>query len=270
MIIHASSALDYYSEHIQLQYSKTFDDSQIFIHTDIAEIPKAHILQRWTKTARYVIPNNIRSKCAGSTQEFSKVYQQTQIYGKALEVARKGNYNFDTCEIVMYYLQKAERKVDELMRNQREQANEATNGTAGQGKEPIEMYSTTDTEGVSANKYGASGSCAGMSDEELMNIKAPPRPKVSGKLKQRRYMSFLDKMPKKKGTKTKGTVPVEKMKAGKQVKLIVKKAVNKSRAKPTSTKITPHCTKCRTAGHNKARCPEASGYDGDEEDRVQT
>jgi len=35
-------------------------------------------------------------------------------------------------------------------------------------------YTSSDTEAKSGNRYGASGSCAGMSDEEVMKIKAPP------------------------------------------------------------------------------------------------
>jgi hypothetical protein len=47
-------------------------------------------------------------------------------------VARKGNFNFDTCDIVMKYLQKAERKVDEFMQMRRlvEQAKGPQNGNS--------------------------------------------------------------------------------------------------------------------------------------------
>jgi hypothetical protein len=85
----------------------------VFIYIGVSEIATAHIMQRWTRKACDLIPNNLRIKCAGSTEEYAKLYQQTQIYGKALEVARKGNYDFDTYDIVMKYLQKDERKVDE-------------------------------------------------------------------------------------------------------------------------------------------------------------
>ncbi|CAD6245805.1 unnamed protein product [Miscanthus lutarioriparius] len=58
------------------------------------------------------------------------VLPHSMVYGKALEVARKGNYNFDTCDIVMKCLQKAERKVDEQMQKQKEQPNVSMNGTS--------------------------------------------------------------------------------------------------------------------------------------------
>jgi hypothetical protein len=85
-------------------------------------------MQRWTKKARDVLPNNLRVKCAGSNEDHAKLYLQTQIYGKALEVARKGNFNIDTCDIVMKYLQKAERKVNEFMHKRTEEAKLRENG----------------------------------------------------------------------------------------------------------------------------------------------
>jgi hypothetical protein len=81
-------------------------------------------------------------------------------------VARKGNYNFDTCDIVMKCLQKAERKVDEQMQKQKEQPNVSMNGTSEKEMQCMANYSSSDTEAISGNRYGASGSCAGMSDED--------------------------------------------------------------------------------------------------------
>jgi len=65
-----------------------------------------------------------------SIEEYARLYQQSQIYGKELEVARKGNYDFDTYDIVMKYLQKAKRKVGELMLRRKEQAKVHLNGTS--------------------------------------------------------------------------------------------------------------------------------------------
>lgn len=46
---------------------------------------------------------------------YTKLLQQSLIYGKALKVARKGNHDFATCDIVMKYLQLAEKKIDEYI-----------------------------------------------------------------------------------------------------------------------------------------------------------
>jgi hypothetical protein len=159
-------------------------------------------MQRWTRKARDLIPNNLRIKCAGSTEEYAKLYQQSQIYGKALEVARKGNYDFDTYDIVMKYLQKAERKVDELMQKRKEESGLPSNEQSQIEKQYQAYISSSETEAISGNRYGASGSCAGMSDEEVMKIRAPPRPvNKQGRQKEKRFVSFLDKVDKSSKTK---------------------------------------------------------------------
>lgn len=50
-----------------------------------------------------MIPKNLRIKCCGSTPEYSKLMQKSLLYGKALEVARIGNEDFETYDIVMKY-----------------------------------------------------------------------------------------------------------------------------------------------------------------------
>jgi hypothetical protein len=85
-------------------------------------------------------------KCAGSTEEYAKLYQQSQIYGKALEVARKGNYNFDTYDIVMKYLQKAERKVDEWMQKRKEEVG-VPNNEQSHIETPYQAYISSSVHG---------------------------------------------------------------------------------------------------------------------------
>ena len=69
------------------------------MHTGVAEILAAHILQRCSWRARGLIPNNQRKMCWFYTEEYAKLYMQTQVCVKALEAARKGKYNFNTCDI---------------------------------------------------------------------------------------------------------------------------------------------------------------------------
>lgn len=216
-------------------------------------------MQRWTRKARDLIPSDLRVKCAGSNEEYAKLYLQTQIYGKALEVARKGNFNLETCDIVMKYLQKAERKVDEVMQKLAEEANLAHKENNEDKMHPMRNEALSESEGISANMFGASGSCAGMSDEEVMNIRAPPRPKKQGKAREKRFLSFLDKVDKKNRSK------VQKKQIGMKIKKAVARVTSQNNKKPrkskvmaTSTKITSHCKICRKPGHNSSRCPNAT------------
>jgi hypothetical protein len=99
-----------------------------------------------------------------------------------------------------------------------------------------------------------------MSDEEVMKIIAPPRAKTQGQLKEKRFLSFLDKVEKtsrSKNGKSKNGIPITSSNV--QGKQASSKGRNKKRAQATSTKITPHCKICKKAGHNKTRCPKAAG-----------
>ena len=66
-------------------------------------------------------------------------------------MARKGNYNFDTCDIVMKCLQKAERKVDEWMEKHKEHAKVSMNGTSDKEIQCMANYTSSDTEANSGN-----------------------------------------------------------------------------------------------------------------------
>lgn len=63
-------------------------------------------MQRWTRKARNI---DEASKFAGSPVVYTKQMQQSLIFAKALEVARKGGKNLANYDIVMKYLILAER-----------------------------------------------------------------------------------------------------------------------------------------------------------------
>lgn len=87
-----------------------------------------------------------------------------------------------------------------------------------------------------------------MSDEEVMRMKAPPRPKKRGAPMRKRYLSFLDTVEKKSRSKS-------QKKAGKKAGKQTSTSKNNNNLKATSTRITPHCTTCRMPGHNRTKCP---------------
>lgn len=58
---------------------------------------------------------NLRVSSYSPESNYTKLLQQSLIYGKALEVARKRNHNFATYDIVMKYPQLAEKEIDEYL-----------------------------------------------------------------------------------------------------------------------------------------------------------
>ncbi|CAN6233845.1 unnamed protein product [Urochloa humidicola] len=214
------------SEHVGLLCCHVL---RVFIHLGVSEIPEAHIMQRWTRNARDLVPLNLRVHNYKPQSDYTKLLQQSRIHGKALELARKGNHDYGTYEIGMKYLQLALKEIEEYIEEQqkRKLCAENSNGNSVSGWE-----GNSDSEAVSANRYGASGSCAGMSDDEVMRIKAPPKPITMGRPRTQRYQSLGDRIGKK------GARPRNKKASGKIV----------------GTRITRHCTRCKGVDHDRRTC----------------
>lgn len=203
---------------------------------------------RWTRHARDIIPMNLKVSCLSTTTENMKLLQQSLLYGKALEV-------------VMKFFQLAVNEVDKLIETRKLEANHAL----PKAKECVvlECVSSSDVESVSANVYGASRSSAGMSDDEVMRIKAPPVPMVQGRPRTKQMLSLLDKIKmKNKKKKDTGGITYKGKMNNKETKECSekKKSTKKRTAHDGATKITPHCSICRSAGHDKRTCPETKKH----------
>lgn len=146
---------------------------------------------------------------------------------KALEVARIGNHEFRALEVGMKYLNLAFEEITNYIEGQH---NDAALQERINEKGSVQVnQAQSDGEGVFANRYSASGSCAAMSDEEVMRIKAPPRPETHGRPRTNRYLSLSDRIDKR----TKQTRKKENIK---------------------STRITRHCRSSNKTGHDRRTC----------------
>ncbi|RLN00838.1 hypothetical protein C2845_PM06G17110 [Panicum miliaceum] len=178
----------YKRSEFKVQYIKDSDkyncdcglQEHVFIHNGVTEIPATHIVKRWTRNARDMIPMKLRY----------------------MQLAEK--------EIDRYIDEKNSGGTKEVVDNNTEHATENDCGS--------------ESEAISANRFGASRSCAGMSDDEVMRIKAPPKPLMKGRPRTQRYLSLSDRIDKKQNTK----------------KVNVKDAL---------TSITRHCRNCKQSGH---------------------
>ncbi|RLN11387.1 hypothetical protein C2845_PM09G08740 [Panicum miliaceum] len=203
---------------------------------------------RWTRHARDLIPSELRDHNYSARTDCDKLLQQSRLYGKALEVARIGNHDFGSYEIGMKHLHLALEEISKYIEDQQ-------NGVPAQGRSNgiaiiDENQSNSESESMSANRFGASGSCAAMSGDEVMRIKAPPRPQTTGRPRTNRYLSLSDRIDmRKKYTKRNGDVK--------------------------STKITRHCRNFKKAGDDRRTCtvkkvndtidPIDEGYEEDSE-----
>jgi len=153
--------------------------------------------------------------------------QQSRLYGKALEVARKGNHDFGAFEIGMKYLQLALEEIDKYIEGQQNVGTSQGNYTGNNSFD--DNGAISESESVSTNRYGASGSCAAMSDDEVMRIKAPPKQQTNGRPRSNRCLSLSDRIDRR---------------CKKQRRV----------GKNQTTKITRHCRNCKQSGHDRRTC----------------
>lgn len=176
------------------------------IRLGVPEILEAHIMTRWTRQAKDVLPENMKGHQNEKTANRPLTFQTMQLNAKALEVVSKGNTDIETLHIVMKHLNAAIKEVDCVM-SARNKIITANSECPEQGNESV----TTDHDlgiqtnvDVVGNRYGASGSSAVMSDSEGLNIKAPIANRNHGRARVNRYRSKADTAVKKLTAKRSG------------------------------------------------------------------
>ena len=142
------------------------------IRLDVAEIPEAHVMKRWTRSAKEVVPDHFKfpSKHVGTKQPLT--HNKAMLNQNAIMAVNKGNIDMETFQVVMKHLNAAFKEVDDiLLARTKKTVGDST--TDDDGAHNGVSYIQSDTEGEKTNIYGAAGSSAGMSDTEILNIKAP-------------------------------------------------------------------------------------------------
>lgn len=119
---------------------------------------------------------------------------------KALEACKKGNTYRETYDIVMKHLNKAIKEVDEYIeeRKKSEEARET---------DMDEVEILTDVESTKGNRYGASGSSAGLSDSEILKLRGPVMDRGPGRPVSKRLLSSAEKGS-RRSAKRKKTITV--------------------------------------------------------------
>lgn len=125
---------------------------------------------------------------------------QRRMNTKALEACTKGNTYREMYDIVMNHLNTAIKEVDEFIEEKRkeEEAKET---------ETDEAEIVTDVDSAKGNRYGASGSSAGLSDSEIKKLRGPVIDRGRGRPVCKRLMSSAEK-GRRASAKKKKTTPV--------------------------------------------------------------
>ncbi|CAN6171826.1 unnamed protein product [Urochloa humidicola] len=217
---------------------------RVFCQLGVCEIPKAHIHKRWTRSARDVLPDNLKGYQKDTLCMKSMTFRHSYLYVNAMAVVQDGNKDLGAFEIVSKYLKKAQKKLREYFKAKENLTSSGTNGLNRGLFMQGDYYTTESDTGADSgyetqerpmNSYGAAGSCAGMSDSELLRMKAPVVNRRVGRPKQNRFKGMQDYYSKKQKRKYNefNTIDGDNSK--------------KKRA-------LPRCRECQILGHTATQC----------------
>lgn len=213
------------------------------IRLNIENIPDSHILTRWTRNAKDVLPEQLKALQNKKPTVVPLSIWQTQLNAKALEVVTKGNTDKETIDCVLKHLKAASKEVDEILLAR-------SNPVVTKCIEDV-LDIATDTEQIRGNKYGASGSSAVLSDSEILNLKPPLVERKNGRPIVKRFRSAADIASKKLSKRCNST----NGKTGSKRKTSHNNSSQKNAGLPVQTSF---CTKCRKPGHNRNKCDTSS------------
>ncbi|KAI5004929.1 hypothetical protein ZWY2020_032172 [Hordeum vulgare] len=74
---------------------------KVMVHLDIAELPEKHVVKRWTRNARDVLPENLQRYKKDNGPPKHTTYRHTKMYFKALECVQLGDSNVKCYEVFM-------------------------------------------------------------------------------------------------------------------------------------------------------------------------
>uniref|UniRef100_A0A0A9CVN5 Protein FAR1-RELATED SEQUENCE n=1 Tax=Arundo donax TaxID=35708 RepID=A0A0A9CVN5_ARUDO len=167
---------------------------KLLIHTGVTRIPEAHIMKRWTRTARdFVYLDDI------SSGPVSSQLSQNLVLVNALEVVRRDSQASD---ILARHLSNARKEIDRLQEHRSKNPGyDDVSGTEDDNADGYQTDCVSEAEGLGGNMYGATGSSAYMSDHDIRQLQAPEVIRQPGRPRANRFPSMFEK--KRKGSKLK-------------------------------------------------------------------
>ncbi|RLN22975.1 hypothetical protein C2845_PM07G11820 [Panicum miliaceum] len=180
---------------------------RLMLKLDVAFIPEAHIMKRWTRDAKDVLPKHLKIFQKDQSIMHSFTFRNRKLRLEALELVRKGDTDLQLFEIVSDHLKQAHKQahkhVDEVIAA-RKKALEAgvedqADDSCDEGvQEECCIGAQSEGEAMIGNKYGASGSSAGMSDSEILKMRAPLVKRFAGRPRSKRFMATSTRFKRRK------------------------------------------------------------------------
>jgi hypothetical protein len=204
------------------------------VYLGVTKIPNAHILKRWTRDARDVLPAHLIMYQKDTPAMHSKTFRHSLLHVNAMELVKLGDTNLETFKEMMKHFAAGQKAVKAIIDAVGEPGTvepfpNYESSDAEWHRDPAAGYQSEPEISISASmQYGLSGSSAGMTIEELTSIKAPPIVRKTGRPRQNRFLSPLETKRKKKH----------------------------SAPRPGYVRQSRFCSKCRSPHHTVTGCPE--------------
>lgn len=168
------------------------------IHCGVKKIPEAHIMKRWTRSARHFeYPDDT---CTSDGEQLG----QSLLFINVLEVVRSTDKDPKAGEILMRYLNMARKEIDGL-HSEKNNSICSSDGYSSAGYTSATAAEDGDQSGYDSdgkrivrNMYGAVGSSAYMSDCDIQNIQAPMVPEQVGRRREKRFLPLFKRKRKSK------------------------------------------------------------------------
>lgn len=198
---------------------------QLLLQQQKANIPEAHIMKRWTRQARDVVPEHLKSYQVDQSAVQSATFRHRLLQLQSVKLVAKGDQDVELFEIAMKHMKAAEKESDELIAarlknaefvQEEDSSDDEANVNKNSAKKDCRKNVDRDSVGVQSdgevlrrkkgpavsvtvvgsdgevmqrNRYGASGSSAVYSDSEILQMKAPVFKKKTGRPRGKRFIS---------------------------------------------------------------------------------
>lgn len=196
---------------------------KVILHVRLGEIPAKHVVKRWTRDARDILPEDLVMYQNDQGRPKSDTTRHTKLYLSALELVRMGDANVQSYEATMLLLQQAKAKLAPICAER--------DGMGVADREAAALADRTEDGELDGD------------DDVISSISAPKRNRAMG-----RPTTSRDKPPYEK--------PVKRSRFCK----ICRKEGHKSTTCPDCGDLpkpprkAPKCSNCGVLGHRRSSC----------------
>lgn len=196
----------------------------------VSEIPKKHILNRWTRDARDILPDDLVRYQNDNGRPKADTYRHSKLYHAALAFVRQGDANVESYEAAMLLLQQASEKLKPLC--------QIRDGMGVADKEAAAKAIADENESVVAQW----GNC----DDVSTMSKAPERKRPAG-----RPTNSRDKAPYEQAVKRTRFCKICRGEGHKSTTCPERGDM------PKTPRKEPKCSNCGVLGHRRNNCGKA-------------